>query len=207
MHGQAARLAVILHADVVGSTALVQRDESLAHNRMQDAFRRFANTIASHQGEVRELRGDALLAEFKRTSDAVTAALSFQQQNQAICDAIKDPVVPRIRVGIAMGEVIIADGTITGGGVVLAQRLEQLAEPDGVVLQGAARETIPARLPLDFGFLGERTLKGFDEPVRAFSVMVSSGETLPGPQANTVVSNRRTDKTHRRKRWLMAAVV
>ena len=27
------KLAVILHADVVGSTALVQKDESLAHAR------------------------------------------------------------------------------------------------------------------------------------------------------------------------------
>jgi adenylate cyclase len=112
MHDQAARLAVILHADVVGSTALVQRDESLAHNRMQDAFRRFADTITSHEGEVRELRGDALLAEFKRASDAAAAALSFQQQNQALCDAIKDPVVPRIRVGIAMGVRYLLMGSV-----------------------------------------------------------------------------------------------
>ena len=31
------KLAVILHADVVGSTALVQQNETLAHQRMQDA--------------------------------------------------------------------------------------------------------------------------------------------------------------------------
>ena len=32
------KLAVILHADVVGSTMLVQKDESLAHERILDAF-------------------------------------------------------------------------------------------------------------------------------------------------------------------------
>jgi len=34
------KLAVILHADVVGSTKLVQQNETLAHERIQDAFQR-----------------------------------------------------------------------------------------------------------------------------------------------------------------------
>ncbi len=74
------KLAVILHADVAGSTALVQLDEKLAHERIQDAFGRFSETIKKHQGHVQELRGDALLAEFERASDAVTAALAFQAE-------------------------------------------------------------------------------------------------------------------------------
>ncbi len=72
------KLAVILHADVAGSTALVQQDEQLAHERIQETFHRFGDTITKYQGHVRELRGDALLAEFERASDAVTAALAFQ---------------------------------------------------------------------------------------------------------------------------------
>ena len=31
-----------------------------------------------------------------------------------------------------MGEVVVADNTVMGEGIVLAQRLEQLAEPGGV---------------------------------------------------------------------------
>ena len=50
------KLAVILHADVVGSTALVQRDERIAHDRIQDAFRRFAQTIESYGGTAHEIR-------------------------------------------------------------------------------------------------------------------------------------------------------
>lgn len=62
---------------------------------------------------------------------------------------------------------IIADNTITGAGVVLAQRLEQLADSGGVVVQGAAYETVPQRLPFVYQSLGEQQVKGFDEPVRA----------------------------------------
>ena len=120
------KLAVILHADVVGSTALVQRDEQIAHERIQDTFHRFGDTIDKYHGHVRELRGDALLAEFERASDAVTAALAFQADHILYNAQLTDGIQPTVRVGIAMGEVIIADDTITGAGVVLAQRLEQL---------------------------------------------------------------------------------
>ena len=76
------KLAVILHADIVGSTSLVQLDETLAHERMQSAFKRFAECIAAHGGATRELRGDALVAEYERASDALTSALAFQQSNR-----------------------------------------------------------------------------------------------------------------------------
>jgi hypothetical protein len=36
------KLAVILHADGVGSTGLVRSDEQIAHERIQDAFRKFS---------------------------------------------------------------------------------------------------------------------------------------------------------------------
>ncbi|MGB5708243.1 MAG: adenylate/guanylate cyclase domain-containing protein [Arenicellales bacterium] len=150
------KLAVILHADIAGSTALVQQDERLAHERIQEVFHRFGDIIAQYHGRVRELRGDALLAEFERASDAVTAALALQTDQSKYNAQLDDNIRPSVRVGIAMGEVIIADNTVTGAGVVLAQRVEQLAEPGGVVIQGAAYETIPGRFPFAYTDLGER---------------------------------------------------
>ena len=72
------KLAVILHVDVVGFTTLVQLNETLAHERIQASFQRFSRTIKNHGGIAHELRGEALVAEFERASDAVTAALSYQ---------------------------------------------------------------------------------------------------------------------------------
>ncbi|MFT5114271.1 MAG: adenylate cyclase [Parasphingorhabdus sp.] len=90
------KLAVILHADVVGSTQLVQQDEQLAHERIQDAFRRFSETIGKYHGRVQELRGDALLAEFARASDAITAALAFQASHQDHLAGFDDDIQPII---------------------------------------------------------------------------------------------------------------
>ena len=143
------KLAVILHADVVGSTALVHKDERIAHERIQNAFRRFSETISNHGGAVHELRGDALVAEFERASDAVSAALAFQLDNRTENESLTDDIRPEVRVGIALGEVVIADNTVTGSGVVLAQRIEQLAGAGGLCISAAIHEAVPRRLPVE----------------------------------------------------------
>jgi adenylate cyclase len=178
------KLAVILHADVVGSTSLVQKNETLAHERIQATFHQFSETISSYGGITHELRGDALVAEFDRASDAVPAALAFQVSNGEFNSRLKDDIQPQLRIGISLGEVIIADNTITGAGVVLAQRLEQLADSGGIVVQGAVSETVPIRMPFDFESLGEQKLKGFELPVRAFTVSLKAGESIPMPELN-----------------------
>ena len=64
------KLAVILHADVVGPTTLVRANETLAHQRIRDTFQRFSHAIRDHGRVAREIRGDALGAEFSEASDA-----------------------------------------------------------------------------------------------------------------------------------------
>jgi len=78
------KLAVLLHGDVVGSTALVRLNETVAHQRIQDTFQRFSKTIATHGGIAHEIRGDALVAEFSKASDAVSASLAFQEANTTL---------------------------------------------------------------------------------------------------------------------------
>ena len=175
------KLSVILHADVVGSTALVRQNEILAHERIQGAFQLVCSIIKSYTGIPHEIRGDAVVAEFQRASDAVAAALACQAANAEINSKRDDEIRPELRMGISLGEVVIADNTITGTGVVLAQRLEQVANPGGICIQGATYETIPQRFPFEFKSLGDLNLKGFDTPVLAYSVALRSGESIPEP--------------------------
>ena len=175
------QLAAIVHADVMGSTALVQHNETITHERIRDAFRRFSETIRAYGGTPHEVRGDALLATFPRASDAVSASLSFQTGNTHHNETLEDDIRPEVRIGISLGEVVIADGTLTGPDVVMAQRIEQLAEPGGICIQGTAYETIPRRLVFEYSNLGEQQLKGFDEPVRVYGVKPKLGAEIPRP--------------------------
>ena len=175
------KLAVILHADVAGSTQMVQQDERLAHQRIQQTFNQFSKTIHKFSGSVLESRGDALLAEFERPSDAITAALSFQASHSGFLASIDDDLRPEVRVGIAMGEVVIADNTITGAGVVMAQRVEQLADTGGLCITASVRESLSRRLPVDFENLGQQELKGFEETIGVYKVTPSADAEAPLP--------------------------
>ena len=185
------KLAVILHADVAGSTELVYQDKQLAHERIRDGFQRFSNVIERYHGQVLELRGDALLASFERGSDAVAAALAFQADQSDQISCIQDEIRPHIRVGISIGEVVIADDTVTGTGVVQAQRVEQLAYPDGVCITAAVHESLAKRMPFEFESLGEQVLKGFDHAVHVYRVEASSADSIPVPTeiARTYISS------------------
>ena len=194
------KLAALLHADVVGSTSLVQKNETLAHERIQDTFRRFSETISSYGGVALEIRGDALVAEFAKVSDAVCASLAFQATNTVLNEKIFDDILPVLRIGIAIGEVVVADNTVTGEGIVLAQRIEQLAEPGGICIQGTASETIPRRLNFEYVSLGKQQLKGFENSVRVYTVKSRPGENIPEPEASAKPASSRQP-------WAIAAVI
>ena len=81
MSGTITRFAFILHADVVGSTSLVQQDERQAHQLIQARFDSLASAVEQFGGVVEEIRGDAMVAIFDKASDIISAALSFQSQS------------------------------------------------------------------------------------------------------------------------------
>ena len=90
----------------------------MAHIRIREAFQRLSGYTTQYGGVAREIRGDALVAEFDRGSDVICAALAFQAANRAYNQELEDDIRPGVRTGIALGEVGMDDHTVTGAGVV-----------------------------------------------------------------------------------------
>jgi TolB-like protein len=94
-----------------------------------------------------------------------------------------------------MGEVVIADNTVTGTGVVQAQRVEQLAGPGGVCITAVIHDSLSKRLPFEFVSLGEKELKGFDHAVHVYRVELVSTESIPAPtETGKLISQSRNRK-------------
>ena len=71
------KLAAILAADVVGYSALMERDEAGTHERLKAGRKElFEPEIARHHGRVFKVMGDGMLAEFGSVVDAVECAVS-----------------------------------------------------------------------------------------------------------------------------------
>ena len=74
------RMAAILAADVVGYSALMERDEDRTLARLKAHRREFIEPlIAEYQGRIVKLMGDGALCEFASVVDAVRCAILIQR--------------------------------------------------------------------------------------------------------------------------------
>ena len=84
-----------------------------------DAAEQAAKAIANEGGRAVPIECDVTdEASLERASDAVTAALKFQTENRSESGNTGNGERLEVRIGIALGEVVIADNTVTGAGVV-----------------------------------------------------------------------------------------
>src|SRR5215212_1050136 len=132
------RLAAILAADVVGYSRLMERDEAGTLARLKTHRKELVDPlVAGHRGRVVKLMGDGALFEFASAVDAVECAAAIQEGMAGREAGVPEAERVRFRIGINLGDVIReAVSPFYGGGVNSAPRLEQLAEPGGIVVSG-----------------------------------------------------------------------
>ncbi|WP_170979288.1 adenylate/guanylate cyclase domain-containing protein [Roseomonas sp. HF4] len=175
------RAATILAADIAGYTALLAGDEERAYARVSAAIRHIRQTISANEGRVASIAGDGLIAHFATAPAALRAALDFQQ---ALKDTSRDePEDQRVlcRVGISSGEAVFSGSKVFGAVVNLAARLQNIAQPGGIVVTGPLHEAVRGTVDQAFEDLGALELRGFDQRVRCFRVL---GAEAGAPRAH-----------------------
>ena len=68
------------------------------------------------------------------------------------------------------GEVVAEGDDLFGDGVIVAARLEPLADPGGICISSRVREDAAGKLALEVDDLGEPELKNIAAKIRAFRV-------------------------------------
>jgi adenylate cyclase len=84
------------------------------------------------------------------------------------------------RIGIHVGDIIIADDDMFGDGVNIAVRLEGIAEPGGICISDDAHRQVRGKVESTLEDMGVRTLKNIAEPMRAWRVRLV-GTPPPAP--------------------------
>jgi class 3 adenylate cyclase len=155
------RLAVGF-ADVVGFTALSGR---LAMNELAaavgDLDELATEIVTGLGGRVVKLIGDEIM--FVAPAAAVACDIAV-----ALVDRIDaHDVLPALRVGMSMGDVLARDGDYFGPVVNEASRVVHLADPGRIVVTRPVRDAA-ADDGLRFTSLGARRLRGFEDRVRLY---------------------------------------
>ncbi|WP_162918438.1 adenylate/guanylate cyclase domain-containing protein [Taklimakanibacter deserti] len=165
------RLITILAADVVGYSALMQRDEAGTFERLKADRRDLIEPkVREFRGHIFKLMGDGFLAEFASVADAVECAVALQQDMLLRNTERASEARIDLRIGINLGDVIIDGDDRQGDGVNIAARLEGIARSGGICISAKVHKEIRGKLALKFEDLGEISLKNIAKPLRAFHI-------------------------------------
>ena len=143
------KLLAILAADMVGYSKAMEADEAGTIARLKAIRADLTDpAIAQHHGRIVKLMGDGALVAFDSVVDAVACAAEIQKAVAARNAGLPEPERIVFRIGINLGDVALVDGDVYGDGVNVAARLEQLAEPGGVMVSGTAYDHLQGKLDL-----------------------------------------------------------
>jgi adenylate cyclase len=165
------RLAAILATDVVGYSRLTNADEEGTHLRLL-AYRRevIEPKIRHYRGRVVKNTGDGVLVEFGSVVNAVRCALEVQTVLGARNSLLPESLRIELRIGVNLGDVIVAPEDIYGHGVNVAARLEGLAPPGGICISADAWRQVRGAVAAEFADLGEQRLKNIADPAHVFAI-------------------------------------
>src|SRR5687768_4630851 len=164
------RLAAIMFTDMVGFTALAQRDETLAMQLLDEQRKLIRAYLAEYRGREVETIGDGFFVEFASSLDAVNCAVAIQS-------ALKDwneqyPAENRalIRIGIHLGDVLHRGREVSGDAVNIASRIEAMAPPGGVCITAQVHASVVNKVAYQFETMGIPELKNVFTPIEVFRV-------------------------------------
>lgn len=166
-HNRAKRrqLSCIMFTDIVGYTALMSNDESLALKTLDE--NRYIHKIAinKHGGELIKEIGDGVLAIFNTATDAVHAACEIHV-------ASKKNEHLNIRIGLHLSEILYENGDVFGDGVNIAARIEPTAPPGGTHISHEVHTNLYNKKGIETKLVGEFNLKNVPNSLKIYQVLI-----------------------------------
>lgn len=156
-------LAAIMFTDIVGYTALMQQDETLA-KKIRDRHRKvLEEKILKFRGNIIQYYGDGTLSMFGSAVEAVKCAVEIQTEfNQ-------EPVIP-LRIGIHIGDIVYEDEGAYGDGVNIASRIQSLASAGTILISDKVNDELVNHPEIKTKSFGKFALKNVKRPLEIIAV-------------------------------------
>src|SRR5256885_4443690 len=168
-----------MFTDLVGFTALSQRNESVALSVLDEQRELLRPVFIRHDGREVKTIGDAFLVHFPSALSAVKCAYEIQKTTREFNNSLPEERRVHLRIGIHLGDVVESQGDISGDAVNVASRIGPFAENGGISLSRQVYDQVQNKFDLPLVTLGAKTLKNVATPVELYKV------TLPWQQDRT----------------------
>ena len=161
----------ILFSDLCGSTALYSRvGDAAAFGVVTDCFRYGTEIVERHRGTVVKTMGDAVMAAFTSSADAMAAGVEMLERWPELVEKQPAAKALDLKVGVNAGPctIVTANGTIDYFGQTVngAARLLHLAGAREAVVAEKLVEELPQGVRVSVAERLAARVKGIDEPLR-----------------------------------------
>ncbi|MGA7274205.1 MAG: FlgO family outer membrane protein, partial [Candidatus Udaeobacter sp.] len=166
------KLAAIMFTDMVGYSALSQRDDKLALELLEEHREILRKIFPGFNGSEIKTIGDAFLVEFQSALEAAQCAIEIQR---ALAKRNADAPAGRqiqVKIGIHIGDVVHRGGDVYGDGVNIASRIEPLAGAGGICISMDVERQIRNAVETRFEKLASTELKNISVPMELFRIVL-----------------------------------
>jgi TolB-like protein/Tfp pilus assembly protein PilF len=167
-----------MFTDMVGYTALGQRNESLSLALVEEQRKLIRPILARHNGSEIKTIGDAFLVEFPNALDAIRCAYEIQRTTREYNVPFSLDSRIHLRVGLHLGDVVESQGDISGDAVNVASRVEPLAEDGGVCVTRPIYDSTHNKLDVLLVSMGMKSLKNVSEPMEVYKMVMPWEQTI-----------------------------
>jgi adenylate cyclase len=181
------KLAAIMFTDMVGYSALAQRDDKLALELLEEHRQLLREIFPRFHGTEIKTIGDAFLVEFGSALEAAQCAIEIQRTLAKRNHDVGSDRRIELKIGIHIGDVMHRDGDVYGDGVNIASRIEQLAGAGGICVSMDVERQIRNALEARFEKFGSADLKNISLPMDLFRIVLpweSGTKAAPAVMAN-----------------------
>lgn len=168
-----------MFTDMVGYTALGQRNESLSLALVEEQRKVVRAVLSRHNGREVKTIGDAFLVEFPNAVDAVRCSYDIQRAIREFNVSLDAEKRIHLRIGVHLGEVEESQNDISGDAVNVASRIESLAEDGGVCITKQVYDHVYNKLDIQLSSIGSRMLKNVSSPVELYKMEMPWNEAAP----------------------------
>ena len=181
------KLAAIMFTDMVGYSALSQRDDRLALELLEEHRQLLREIFPRFHGTEIKTIGDAFLVEFGSALEAAQCAIEIQRTlAKRNHDVTRDRRI-ELKIGIHIGDVVHRNGDVYGDGVNIASRIEALAGAGGICVSTDVERQIRNALEARFEKFGSADLKNIKLPMDLFRIVLpwEKGAEFPAKRTST----------------------
>jgi adenylate cyclase len=193
-------LAAIMFTDIVGYSALAQRNDKLALELLEEHRRLLREIFPRFHGTEIKTIGDGFLVEFHSALEAAECAIEIQR---ALSKRNADVSLERrieIKIGVHIGDVVHRDHDVYGDGVNIASRIEPLAGPGGICVSMDVERQIRNTLDARFEKLAPTELKNISIQMDLFRIIPPWEKRAP------IAAQTETESRRASRKFLWAAV-